>query len=97
VETSDEWRSQELVLGLALLSIFLSYMDSGIVCILSKFAHKTKLCGAVNTPEGSKAIQRDLDRLERWTCLNLLRLNKAKCKVPHMGQSKPPVSTQPVG
>ncbi|GAB0188996.1 cAMP-dependent protein kinase inhibitor alpha [Grus japonensis] len=59
--------------------------DSGIECTLSKFADDTKLCDVVNTPEGRDAIQRDLDRLGRWARVNLLKLNKAKCKVLHMG------------
>ncbi|XP_010181114.1 PREDICTED: DEP domain-containing mTOR-interacting protein-like, partial [Mesitornis unicolor] len=66
-----------------------SDMDSGIECPLSRFANTTKLCGAINTLEGRHAIQRDLDRLERWTQVNLMKLNKAKCKVLHTGQGSP--------
>jgi len=63
------------VLGPVLFNIFVSDMDSGIECILSKFSNNTKLSGAVATLAGRDAIQRDLGRLERWTCANLVRFN----------------------
>jgi len=49
--------------------------------ILSKFANDTKLGGAVSLLEGRNGIQRDLGRLKRWACANLMKLNKAKCRL----------------
>ena len=72
-----------------LLNIFVGNVDSATECTLSKLADDTKLPGAVDTLEGSDAILRDLDRVERWAHVNLTKFNKAKCKVLHMGQGNP--------
>jgi len=89
LETSDEWCSSGVSTGQVLFNIFVGNLDSGIKCTLNMFADDTELSGAVDMPEGRHAIQRDLDKLESWACVNLMKFNKNKCKVLYTGQGKP--------
>ena len=68
----SEWRFSGVSAGTNTLNTFNSDIDIRIKYILSKFAGDTKLCGAVNTPEGQDATQRDLDRLKRWAWVNVM-------------------------
>jgi len=80
---------QGSILRPVLFNIFIGNMSSGIERILRKFADNTKLCSAVDTLEGRDDIQRDLDKLERWACVNLMKFTKSVWKVLHMDQGNP--------
>ena len=68
-------------------NIFISDLDEGIECTLTKFACETKLGGVADTPEGCAAIHQDLDRVEGWAERNLREFHKGKHTVLHLGRN----------
>jgi len=73
---------QGFILRPILFNTYITDIHNGVEC--NKFADDTKLSGVANTPVGRDAIQTDLGRLEEWVHVNVMKFNKAKCKVVHM-------------
>ena len=76
-----------LQVGLVLFNLFVADLDSAVECTFSKFVGDTNFCDVVNTVKIRDAIQRDRDKLQRWVCENLIKINKAMCKDIHESQS----------
>jgi len=86
MEAGDKWCPSGVHMGPLLFNILINDIE-GSSAPLIKFADDTKLGDAVDIPEEWDDIQRDLDKLKK--CVNLMRLNKAKCKVLHLGWGNP--------
>ncbi|KAJ7425230.1 rna-directed dna polymerase from mobile element jockey-like [Pitangus sulphuratus] len=75
----------ESILRAVLFSVFINDIDSETECIFCRFADDRKLNSALETPEGRDAIQRDLEKLEKWVHENLMMVNKSMCNFLHLG------------
>lgn len=93
--TKSSWRPaarglpQRLVLGPVLFDTFINELDDRAELILCKSANDTKLGEMTDTLEGHTSIQRDVYRLKKWSDKNLMKFNKGKYKVLHLGKNNP--------
>ncbi|KAK4817459.1 hypothetical protein QYF61_015614 [Mycteria americana] len=64
-----------------------SCLTSSLMIQRTKFTEDTKLGGVGDTLEGCGAVQRDLDKLEKWAERNIVQFNNEKGKVLHLGKN----------
>ncbi|KAJ7427097.1 hypothetical protein WISP_09636 [Willisornis vidua] len=76
------------VLRMILLQLFINNLDKGTDAFPARLLI-TELGGVADTLEGCAALQKDIDRLERWAEKNCLKFRKGKCRVLHLGNNKP--------
>ena len=69
-------------------NIFINNMNGGSECTFSKFEDGKKV-NVADTLGGCVAIQRDFDRLEKWSDSNLMKFSKGKCQVLQLGRDNP--------
>ncbi|XP_054061508.1 uncharacterized protein LOC128911168 [Rissa tridactyla] len=70
-------------------NIFINDLDEGIECPLSTFAGDTKLGGVADTPEGCARYTERPGQAGDWAERNLMKFNKDKCRVLHLGRNNP--------
>ncbi|RMB93592.1 hypothetical protein DUI87_30291 [Hirundo rustica rustica] len=68
---------QGSILSPLLFYVFVNDLDGGLEGTLSQIANNTKLGGDIDSVEGREALQKDLDKSERWTITNSMTFPKA--------------------
>lgn len=53
----------------------------------NNFMDNRKLGEVADIPEVCAALQKDLNRLERWAEGNCLKFSKGKCRILHLGKN----------
>lgn len=84
---------QGCIQGPSLFNVFINNLDvvrcSTKSCFEPIFADDNKLRGAVVSVEDGEVMQRDLDKLERWTIISYIKFNKSQCWILHLERGNP--------
>ena len=74
---------QGSVLGPVLFVAYINDLPDGIKSFILMYADDTKIFRQMNNEDDRQELQRDLDRLSRWSEKWQLRFNVEKCNVMH--------------
>ncbi|KAK4828788.1 hypothetical protein QYF61_000845 [Mycteria americana] len=71
-----------------LFNIFINNLDEWAACTLSRSADDTKLGGVTDRPNDCFALQKDMNKLEKWAKRNLKKFSNCKCEVWALEKNK---------
>ena len=78
---------QGSVLGPLLFTLYINDIPNIVHTNLSFFADDSKVYSVIKTLEDSHQLQADLDNIQEWRQIWLLKLNLLKCKIMRVGNS----------
>ena len=98
-EESDQVRvssgvPQGSVLGPLLFLLYINDLPEGIKSQVRLFADDTAVYLTVDCLDDSRALQQDLDKLQRWEAAWDMEFNPSKCQVLHITRSRRPTQSQ---
>jgi len=90
---NSEWHNvtsgvpQGSVIGPLMFVLYINDLPEEVESSIYLFADDTKIFKIINTEEDQTYLQRDLNKLNKWTETWLLQLHPEKCKYLHIGKN----------
>ena len=78
---------QGSVLGPLLFRIYINDLEDGVASNILKFADDTNIFRRVQTRQGCRTLQDDLNRLDQWSAKWQMLFTQSKCKCLHIGRA----------
>ena len=80
---------QGSVIGPTLILLYVNYLLDGLQSDGKLFADDAKIYRQIKGIEDRQQLQDDLDKLQDWSSMWLLKFNESKCKVVNFGTNNP--------